>query len=347
MGIVELRASDDGPLGGSPPVGGDHGERAAARVLAVATAVERLTPASITTLPPNRQRYALLTNQAGGVIDDLMITNRGGFFSLVVNAARRDVDLAHLRRSLTELDVVERRDLGLLALQGPQAVDALARLAPAARDLVFGDFASLDLTLVDAGGAVTGRLEAIGVSRSGYTGEDGFELMVPLGSTEALARSLLAQPEVRPAGLGARDTLRLEAGLALYGNDLDETTSPIEAGLAWTVPERRRRDGGFPGAERIVAEHRDGPLRRRVGLRPQGRRPVRDGAALSTPDGQPAGVVTSGGYGPTVGGPVAMGYVAAGLAEHGQELLASVRGSDVEVSVSPLPFAPHHYHRGD
>jgi aminomethyltransferase len=330
MGIVELRAGDEPEAGA-----------------ALAGALETLTPASILTLAPNRQRYALLTNDAGGVIDDLMVTNRGRFLSLVVNAARRQVDLAHLRSALAGVEVVERADLALLALQGPQAVYALSRLAPPVRDLVFGDFAALDLDLVDRAGATVGRLAQVGVSRSGYTGEDGFELMVTAEGAEALARSLLDQPEVRPAGLGARDTLRLEAGLALYGHDLDEATSPIEAGLAWTVPKRRREEGGFAGAERILHEHDHGPSRKRVGLRPQGRRPVRDGSELRAPSGQPAGTVTSGGYGPTVGAPVAMGYVGAELAEPGQLLLADVRGSTVEVTVAALPFTPHNYHRGD
>jgi aminomethyltransferase len=336
MGIVELRASGTEPGRAGPAAAGT-----------VAEALEALTPASILSLEPNRQRYALLTNDGGGVIDDLMVTNRGSHLSLVVNAARREVDLARLRDGLTGVDVIERADLGLLALQGPRAVDALARLAPAVRDLVFSDFAALDLDLVDASGAKLGQLNEVGVSRSGYTGEDGFELMVAAEGLEALVRSLLDQPEVRPAGLGARDTLRLEAGLALYGHELDETISPIEANLAWTVPKRRREQGRFAGAERIILEYHHGPRRKRVGLRPGGRRPVRDGAELRTASGEPAGIVTSGGYGPTVGAPVAMGYVPTELAVEGQTLTADVRGSDVEVTVAPLPFSPHNYHRGN
>jgi aminomethyltransferase len=332
MGIVELRLDD------SPP--GPTGEE-------LALTVEALTPAALTTLGTNRQRYCLLTNDDGGVIDDCMITRRGDHLVIVVNAARRDVDLAHLRASLPAVQVVERTDLAMLALQGPQAAAVMARLAPDAAQLVFLDHIVTDL---DLGPATAdhdgGRVEGVGVSRSGYTGEDGFELMVPAADAERLARALLAHPEVKPAGLGARDTLRLEAGLHLYGNDLDASTSPIEAGLAWTVPKRRRAEGGFPGAERILSELEHGPARVRVGLRPAGRRPVRDGAGLRIPDGDPAGVVTSGGFGPTVGAPVAMGYVRAGLDDTGRTLVADVRGSDVVVEIATLPFVPHRYHRG-
>ncbi len=323
MGIVELR----------PPTGHD--------VDTVADALETVTPAAIATLEPGRQRYGVLTTADGGIIDDLIVTHRHDHLMVVVNASRRTVDLAHLRHHLADrVTVEERTDLALLALQGPQAVAALGRLLPGAENLVFLDFAPMTVTL-DRGGTVE-----VGVSRSGYTGEDGFELMVPADRAEDVARALLAQPEVSPAGLGARDTLRLEAGLPLYGNDLDEGTSPIEAGLAWTVPKRRRADARFPGAERILAELADGPPRRRVGLQPAGRRPVRDGAALRTADGDPAGRVSSGGFGPTVDRPVAMGYVRADLATPGTPLVADVRGADVDVTVADLPFTPHNYHRG-
>ncbi len=324
MGIVELRS----------PSGTE----------AVADALETLTPASIATIAESRQRYALLTNEAGGVIDDCIVTNRGDHLMVVVNAARRDVDLAHIRQHLgpAGIEIVERTDLALLALQGPQAAAVLARLNPSVTDLVFLDFVKIDLTPPDD----SAPIEGVGVSRSGYTGEDGFELMVPGDQAEHLARSLLEHPEVSPAGLGARDTLRLEAGLALYGHDLDETTSPVEADLVWTMPKRRREDRRFLGAERIMADYENGPSRKRVGLRPTGRRPVRDETALRTADGSPAGVITSGGYGPTVEGPVAMGYVPTELADDGQALIADVRGKDVEIHVAPLPFAPHNYHRG-
>ncbi|MEZ5411250.1 MAG: glycine cleavage system aminomethyltransferase GcvT [Acidimicrobiales bacterium] len=331
MGVVELRAG--------------AGSGRADDTAVVAHALEALTPAAVATLEPGRQRYALLTSDDGGIIDDLMVTNRGDHLVAVVNASRRDVDLAHLRERLAPagIDVVERTDLALLALQGPRAVDALARLVPAAAALVFMDHVVVaeGATLPD--GTTTGPL---GVARSGYTGEDGFELTVAAERAEALARALLAQPEVRPAGLGARDTLRLEAGLPLYGHDIDLTTSPVEADLAWSIPRRRREDGRFPGAARVRAELADGPARRRVGLAVEGRRPVRDGAALRTAEGAPAGIVTSGGYGPTVEAPVAMGYVPTPLAGDGQALIADVRGTDVPVRVAPLPFTPHRYVRG-
>lgn len=329
MGIVDLHPSP-------PPADG-----AAGTAVAVAEQLEGLTPAAITTLPAGRGRYALLTNQDGGVIDDCIVTNRGNYLTVVVNASRRAVDLAHLRVTLPSVQVTERTDLALLALQGPKAALVLHRMAPDIDGLVFGDFAALDLHL-----GTDSTIPAVGISRSGYTGEDGFELMVSADQADRLARALLASPEVKPAGLGARDTLRLEAGLALYGQDLDEATSPIEAGLAWTVPKRRRADARFPGADRILRELEHGPSRRRVGLRPSGRRPVRQGATLRTVDGEQAGTVTSGGYGPTVGGPVAMGYVPSGFDDIGRVLVADVRGSDVELVVSELPFSPHRYHRG-
>lgn len=309
--------------------------------------LEALTPAAVTTLEPGRQRYGLFTNDEGGTIDDLMITNRGDHLSLVVNASRREIDLDHLRARLdgSGVEVVERTDVALLALQGPQAVDALVRVVPEAAGLVFMDHIVVDRVTLD-GVAAAGPL---GVARAGYTGEDGFELTVPAEAADALARALLAQPEVAPAGLGARDSLRLEAGLPLYGHDLDETISPIEADLAWAVPKRRRDDARFPGSARILAELVDGPARRRVGLAVEGRRPVREGASI-LPPGSPAepavGTVTSGGYGPTLGAPVAMGYVAASWSGEGQALIADVRGTEVPVRVAPLPFTPHRYHRG-
>ncbi|MFT7597862.1 MAG: aminomethyltransferase [Acidimicrobiales bacterium] len=310
MGVVELRGDDPG------------------------RSFENVTPAAIKSLAPNRMRYGLITNDSGGVIDDLMATNRGDHLMTVVNAARRDVDLAHLCTALPELDLTERDDVALLALQGPKAVDALARLAPAVVELFFLQVADIELE----GAAVI-------VSRSGYTGEDGFELVVPADAADSIARRLLEQPEVQACGLGARDTLRLEAGLCLYGNDLDETINPVEADLVWTMPKRRREAKDFPGADRIMHDYENGATRRRVGLAAEGRRPVRDHTELRTRDGEPAGIVTSGGYGPTVERPVAMGYVVTDHAHIGTNLVADVRGTDVPVTVVELPFAPHGYRR--
>ncbi|MEM8924749.1 MAG: glycine cleavage system aminomethyltransferase GcvT [Actinomycetota bacterium] len=325
----------------------------------VAERLETVTPAGITTLAAGRQRYSLLTNDDGGIIDDCIISRYAAHgesgtdgadderLSLVVNASRRDVDLAHLRSALDGLDMVERLDLALLALQGPAAATALAALAPTANgatpveEMVFGTNTLIDLKLPD-GEVLTGCR----AFRSGYTGEDGYELMVPADGAEALARALLADERVTPAGLGARDTLRLEAGLALYGNDLDETTSPVEADLTWTIPKRRREAGGFPGADRVARELLDGPTRLRVGLAAEGRRPVREPSTLTTADGRTVGVVTSGGYGPTVERPVAMGYVSPELADPGTPLLADVRGRPEPVVVADLPFTPHRYFRG-
>jgi aminomethyltransferase len=306
----------------------------------VAMALEAITPAGLTTLAPGRMRYALLTNADGGIVDDMMVTRpqsaeSGEHLVLVVNGARRQVDLAHLRESLPTLEVIERAPYALIALQGPAAVTALAPFAPAAEALVF-----MEATTVEIGGV------EIEISRSGYTGEDGFELTVPADTAEAVARELLAQPGVGPAGLGARDALRLEAGLCLYGNDLDERTSPVEADLVWSMPKRRREAGDFLGAGRILAELANGPQRRRVGLAPEGKRPVRDGATLRSADGTPAGVVTSGGWSPTLERPIAMGYVSSDLASVGTIVIADVRGNDVPCVITDLPFVPNRYVRG-
>jgi aminomethyltransferase len=302
-----------------------------------AQALEQLVPAAIATLGEQRMRYTVLTNDQGGIIDDLMVAREADDrLTLVVNAAGKEADVEHLQAGLPGgVSVEHRTDLALLALQGPDAVTVLARLAPEVGGLTF----------MHTGTATVAGLP-VGVSRSGYTGEDGFELTVAADRAVELAEVLLAEPEVALAGLAARDSLRLEAGLCLYGHDLDDTTSPIEAALAWSIQARRRTEGNFPGAGRILAELRDGPRRRRVGLAPIGRKPVRDGATLRTPEGSPAGIVTSGGYGPTLGGPIAMGYVTDGLHATGTELIADVRSTDVPCRVVDLPFVPHRYVRG-
>jgi aminomethyltransferase len=298
-------------------------------------ALERVTPAAVRELKPGRVRYGFLTNQAGGVIDDIQITNHGTHLTLVLNAARKDVDTAHLEATLPPgATVTPRPDLGLMALQGPTAVATLAEFVPAVADLSFNDAAAIELD-----GA------AIHVSRTGYTGEDGVELTVRDEDMCRIAELLLARDGVRFAGLGARDSLRLEAGLCLYGNDLTEDITPVEAALAWAIGKRRRAEGGFLGASAIQAQLGDGPARLRVGLQPVGRRPVRAGATLRDAGGAEVGFVSSGGYGPTVGRPIAMGYVRPDLTEPGTALGAHTAGRSQpeEVLVAALPFVPHRY----
>ncbi|QUS37289.1 glycine cleavage system aminomethyltransferase GcvT [Falsirhodobacter algicola] len=299
---------------------------------ALCAEMEALMPVAAAALPEGRQRYGLLTNAQGGILDDLMFANRGDHLLLVVNAGRAAEDIAHLRAHLGD-QVEPVTDRALLALQGPQAEDALARLVPAVMAMRFMDVITAD-TLFGA----------LWISRSGYTGEDGFEISVPVPGAEGLARALLAMAEVAPIGLGARDSLRLEAGLCLHGHDIDASTTPVEAALSWAIP-KSRRGGGFPGAERILAELADGPERLRVGLAPEGRAPMREGTALFAADGTPVGTVTSGGFGPSVGAPVAMGYVAAAHAAPGTPLFGEVRGKRLPVLVAALPFIPASFKR--
>ena len=305
-----------------------------------AAALETLVPVDVQGLGVNRQRYALFTNDSGGILDDLMVTRRDDDLLLVVNAACKEADTRHLQQSIGHrCTVVPLPDRALLALQGPKAVQALARLNPGVAALVFM-----------TGGAFTLAGLPCFVTRSGYTGEDGFEISVPASGAADLARVLLAEPEVRPAGLGARDTLRLEAGLCLYGHDIDTTTSPVEAGLTWAIQKVRRpggdRAGGYPGATVIEGQLATAPLRRRVGLLGLERTPVREGAALFDAAGRSIGRVSSGTVGPTVKQPIAMAWVGAEHAQPHHELLADVRGKRVPMRVVPLPFAPHRYHRG-
>ncbi len=302
-----------------------------------AAALETLVPGDITGLEPGRTRYTLLTNEQGGILDDLMVTNRGEDLFLVVNASRKDHDFAHIRESLSgRAELEELDDRALIALQGPAAVEALAALDPACRDMGFMN--ARDLSLDD--------IECL-VTRSGYTGEDGFEISVPAAQAEALARRLLEMDAVSPAGLGARDSLRLEAGLCLYGSDIDETTTPIEAALAWTVAKRRRKggeaEGGFPGAEIILSQLAEGVSRKRVGLRPEGKAPARAHTQIVSGDGEPAGEITSGGFGPSVNGPVAMGYLRTDLAKPDTAINLIVRGKSLPGRVVRLPFVKHRY----
>ena len=296
-----------------------------------AAALERLVPGDIQALGAGRTRYTMFTNDAGGILDDLMVTNAGDHLFLVVNAGCKEADIAHLRTHLGEA-VVPLPDRALLALQGPAAATALASVAPEAASMGFMSWRPLDIAGIPCF-----------VSRSGYTGEDGYEISVPADRAEDLARRLLALPEVAPAGLGARDSLRLEAGLCLYGSDIDETTTPIEAGLAWTISKRRRAEGGFPGAAVILAQLADGPSRRRVGLKPDGRAPARAHTEVTDSAGTRIGEVTSGGFGPSVDSPVAMGYVAAAQAGIGTPINLVVRGKPLAAHVAPLPFVPHRY----
>ena len=301
-----------------------------------AAAIEALVPAAIQGLAPGRSRYSFFTNDDGGILDDLMITRTADGLFVVVNAACKDADFARLKAGLSDhAEVRMDETVGLLALQGPAAADVLARLAPEVAAMAF-------MTQIEA--VLEGA--ACRVSRAGYTGEDGYEISVPAAAAEALARRLLAEPEVAAVGLGARDSLRLEAGLCLYGHDIDETTTPVEAGLTWAIQKRRREEGGFPGAEVIQRQLAEGPPRRRVGLRPEGRAPVREGTELRDDRGTTVGQVTSGGFGPSVGAPVAMGYLDAGLAATGTVVTALVRGRELPCLVAKLPFAPHRYYRG-
>ncbi len=301
---------------------------------APASALETLVPVDIAGLPVGRQRYALFTNAEGGILDDLMVTNRGDHLFLVVNAACKEADIAHLQAHLPGVEPIT--DRALIALQGPMAETALARLAPGVASMRFMDVATLDWQGVD-----------LWVSRSGYTGEDGFEISLPEDQAEAFARALLAMPEVAPIGLGARDSLRLEAGLCLYGHDIDTSTTPVEAALTWAIQKRRRTEGGFPGAPRILAELAEGPARLRVGLLPEGRAPMRDGTPLfDTETGEiPVGTITSGGFGPSLQSPVAMGYVPAALTAPGTRLWGEVRGKRLPLRVSALPFRPSTYRK--
>lgn len=298
-------------------------------------ALESLVPADLAELSPGRMRYTMLTSPEGGILDDVIVTNLGDRWALVVNAARKHDDAAHLKAHLSGRCPFEGlTDRALLALQGPASETVLARFNEACRDLAFMTAAPMPLA-----GA-----EAI-VSRSGYTGEDGFEISLASGEAEALARKLLAEPEVEPAGLGARDSLRLEAGLCLYGQDIDSSTTPVEAGLVWTIGKQRRETGGFPGAETILRQMKEGPPRKRVGIRPEDAVPARAHTEIRDGEGRRVGEVTSGGFGPTLEAPVAMGYVEASHAAPGTELKLMIRGKAHDAKVASLPFVEHRYRR--
>jgi len=305
-----------------------------------AAAMEALLPVDVLDLPEGRQRYGVFTNETGGILDDLMLANRGDHLFLVVNAARRDHDIAHLRAGLPRCRIEEIKHRALLALQGPKAEAVLAGLVPGVASMRFMDV-----------GVFRSDHGELWISRSGYTGEDGYEISVGAGEAETLARALLAHEDVAPVGLGARDSLRLEAGLCLYGHDIDQTTTPIEAALGWAIQKVRRRggtrEGGFPGAAVILDQLENGAERQRVGLRPEGRAPMREGTTLFKTDGagDPVGRVTSGAFGPTIGAPMSMGYVPAALADPGTRIHGDVRGKRMPVTVANLPFTAANFKR--
>ena len=298
--------------------------------------LEKLVPGDIAILKPGRTRYSAFTQDDGTILDDLMITNAGDSLFLVINAACKDDDIVHMRANLGDgVSLEEIDDRALLALQGPDAPKVLARFAPAVADLKFMSFAEIEI----AGSPCF-------VTRSGYTGEDGFEISVPNADAEALARKLLAEEEVEAIGLGARDSLRLEAGLCLYGNDIDTTTTPVEGDLNWIINKRRRAEGGFKGADVILDQLENSADRKRVGIKPEGKAPAREHTQILNSDGEEIGEITSGGFGPTVDGPIAMGYVAIEFSEPGTKIDLMVRGKARPAEVVDLPFAPHRYFRG-
>ncbi len=305
-----------------------------------ALAMEALVPVDLVGLGKNRQRYGFFTNDSGGIMDDLMLANRGDHMFVVVNAACKEDDIAHMRDKLEGCSVDELNDRALLALQGPAAEVVMAGIAPEVTQMAFMDV-----------GIFESDFDELWISRSGYTGEDGYEISVSNDQAVALARALLANEDVEPIGLGARDSLRLEAGLCLYGNDIDTSTTPVEAGLTWAIQKARRkggeREGGFPGAEPVLEQLANGASRRRVGLRPSGRAPMRDGTPLyaESENGVMIGKVTSGAFGPTIEGPMSMGYVPVEMATEGTQLFGEVRGKRLPVTVVAMPFTPANFKR--
>jgi len=305
-----------------------------------ARALEALIPADILNLAPGKQRYSQLLNEEGGILDDLMVSrsldeDEDGALYLVVNAACKTQDYAHIEARLpANVKLVRAEHRGLIALQGPAAEQALAAIAPEAAAMGFMSQRTIRVAGIKAN-----------VSRSGYTGEDGYEISAAASRIGEIWDTLLLDEAVKPIGLGARDSLRLEAGLCLYGHDIDTTTSPVEAGLTWSIQKRRREEGGFPGAARIQRELAEGPARIRVGLLPEGRAPAREGAEIATPEGETVGIVTSGGFGPTLNAPCAMGYVARAHSTPGTRLDLIVRGRNLPATVAPMPFVPNRYKR--
>lgn len=298
--------------------------------------LESLAPIDLSTLSVGSQRYSFFTNDTAGILDDIMVTRADDHLYLVVNAGCKDADFAHISAHLDgKAELAWWEDRALLALQGPAASAVFARMAPGVDKMAFMSSAAMTVDGMD-----------LRVSRSGYSGEDGYEISVPAAQAEEFARKLLAEEEVAPVGLGARDSLRLEAGLCLYGNDIDETTTPVEAGLIWALGKRRRAEGGFPGAQIVQKELAEGSARKRVGFKPEGRAPVREGAELTDGEGRVIGKVTSGGFGPSFGAPVAMGYVETAFKEPGTAVQALVRGRSLPGEIVKLPFVKQNYYRG-
>jgi aminomethyltransferase len=302
--------------------------------------LESLVPGDIKALAPGAIRYTQLLNGDGNIIDDLMVTrlpDEGASqrLFLVVNAGTKTADFAFIIDQLPDLNLSILNDRALLALQGPRAAEVLGRRLPEVMSMTFMTLREFRIDGMD-----------LKVSRSGYTGEDGFEISVPAAHAESFAKQLLAEPEVKPVGLGARDSLRLEAGLCLYGHDIDTTTNPVEAGLVWSISPRRRREGGFPGDERIRLAIANGPARKRVGLLLEGKAPAREGADITTPEGLIIGRVTSGGFAPSLGKPIAMGYVESEYAGIDRPVELIVRTKPLDAKITALPFVPHHYYRG-
>lgn len=299
----------------------------------VAKKLEGIAPSSFTPLPVGKARYTFFTNPEGGIMDDLIVSNVGDHFFVVVNASMRDQDINHMRANLDGVEVKEL-DRALIAIQGPAAEKVVSAVAPVAADLKF-----METTLADIYG------HQCRISRLGYTGEDGYEISLPKEHAAEITRKFLEHPDLEPAGLGARDSLRLEAGLCLYGNDIDNDTSPVEAQLNWAMQKARRENGGFPGEERILRELADGPSRKLCGIKPEGRAPARRGVEVADENGNVIGTVTSGGFGPTFDGPVSMGYVDSAFAEPGTTINLLIRGKSMPATIIKLPFVQQNYKR--
>ncbi|MGR3617410.1 MAG: glycine cleavage system aminomethyltransferase GcvT [Paracoccaceae bacterium] len=296
--------------------------------------LEAICPQAYATLKEGKARYGFFTNEDGGIMDDLIVSNAGKYWFVVVNASMRHQDIPHMAANLDGVEVIEIFDRGLIAVQGPSAEDVVGAVCPESRDMKFMETIQADIL------GATCR-----VSRLGYTGEDGYEISIPEDRTEDVARAFLAHEDCEPAGLGARDSLRLEAGLCLYGNDIDQTTSPIEASLNWAIQKRRKEEGGFPGAARIQKELAEGAAKKLVGIKPEGRAPARQHVEIQCTNGNTIGEITSGGFGPTVGGPVAMGYVSAGHGEPGEKVNLIIRGKVQPAEIVSLPFVQQNYKR--